>query len=100
ALWIGLAGTVTHPISRARCHDIVFTLQLGQNNRDSAEQAARAYLDAVGGSLRIREQSYGLLRAWTLTRSVGLASLETQVTAAMVDMADAVISRVDDPHAA
>lgn len=100
ALWVGLVGAVTHPIARARCHDIAFTLRLGQNNRDHAEQAVSAYLDAVGGSLRLREQSYGLLRAWTLVRAVGLVSLESQVTAAMLDMAEAVLSRADDPHAA
>ncbi|HEX5116300.1 MAG TPA: hypothetical protein VFW65_13980 [Pseudonocardiaceae bacterium] len=103
ALWAGLASQVAHPIARARCHDIVFTLRLGQNNRnnrDHAEHAVGAYLDAVGGSLRRREQSYGLVRAWTLTRSVGLNSLEPQVITAMMDMAELVINQTEDPHAA
>jgi hypothetical protein len=98
ALWVGLVGEVTHPIARARCHDIAFTLRLGQNNRDHAKQAVGAYLEAVGGSLRLPAQSYGLVRAWTLVRAVRLDSVESAVTTAMVDMAEAVIA--EDPHAA
>ncbi len=100
ALWVDLAGAVTHPIARARCHDIVFTLRLGHTNRDHAEQAVGAYLEAVGGSLRRREQSEGLVRAWTLMRAVGLDSLEPQITAAMMGMAEVVINQAEDPHAA
>jgi hypothetical protein len=42
ALWVALAGAVTHPVAKARCHDVVFTLRLGANHRDSAEQAVLA----------------------------------------------------------
>ena len=100
ALWAGLADAVSHPIAVARCADIVFTLRLADNHRDSAEKAARAYLAAVGGTLLHTEQSLGLLRAWTLARSVGSTVLEGQVASAMLVMADDVVTRAVDPYAA
>ena len=100
ALWLDLAPAVRHPIARARCFDIVFTLGLAPNGRDSAERAARAYLESVGGSLRPRDQAIGLLRGWTLTRMVGLSDLEDDLAAAMLALADGVVDRGDDPHAA
>ena len=99
ALWISLADSVAHPIALARCNDVVFTLQLGSNNRDVAERAIRAYLNAVGGSLLPREQAVGLLRAWTLARTVGLAVLEAQVVDVALDMATAVIGNAEAPYA-
>ncbi|MFE5501340.1 hypothetical protein ACFQ73_02160 [Amycolatopsis japonica] len=101
ALWLDLAAAVTHPIALARCRDIVFTLRLdGRNSHDHARTAARAYLACVGGSLRSREQSYGLLRALTIARSVGLTDLEAELTTQILDQADEVITACDDPHAA
>jgi hypothetical protein len=51
ALWLDLAGAVTHPIALARCRDIVFTLRLdGRNSHNHAQTAARAYLACVGGA--------------------------------------------------
>ncbi|MBB4914441.1 DUF7380 domain-containing protein [Streptosporangium saharense] len=99
-LWVALTDVVSHPIAKARCADIVFILRLAKNNRDSAEKAARAYLAAVGGDLCRREQSLGLLRAWTLARSVGSTVLEAEVAAALLVMARDVVTRADDPYAA
>ena len=99
ALWISLADAVAHPIALARCNDVVFTLQLGRNNRDVAERAIHAYLNSVGGSLLPREQAVGLLRAWTLARTVGLSVLEAQVVDVALDMATAVISTGEAPYA-
>lgn len=100
-LWLDLARAVTHPIALARCRDIVFTLRLDRrNSQDHAETAARAYLACVGGSLRSREQSYSLLRALTIARSVGLTDLEAELTARCLDKADEVITARDDLHAA
>jgi hypothetical protein len=42
----------------------------------------------------------GLLRAWTLARSVGSTTLEPKIVTAMLDMADDVVTRADDPYAA
>jgi hypothetical protein len=101
ALWLDLAATVTHPIALARCHDIVFTLRLGgRSSHNHAETAARSYLSCLGGSLRPREQSHGLLRALTITRSVGLTDLEAELTAMILDKAEEVVNARDDPHAA
>jgi len=101
ALWLDLARAVTHPIALARCRDIAFTLRLdGRNSKDHAETAARAYLACVGGSLRSRDQSYGLLRALTIARSVGLTNLEAELTARCLDKADEVVSARDDLYAA
>ncbi|MDB4873354.1 MAG: hypothetical protein JWL97_4358, partial [Gemmatimonadales bacterium] len=100
ALWAALADAVSHPIAMARCADIVFTMRLANNHRDSAEKAAHAYLAALGGTLLARDQSLGLLRAWTLARSVGSTVLETKIVTAMLDMADDVVTRADDPYAA
>lgn len=97
-LWMDLANTVVHPIARARCWDIVFTLGLTRNKRDSAERAARAYVDTVGGNLDIREQGEALLRALTLTRSVGLSSLEHEVSAVAFEVIEDVLARNDDPY--
>ncbi|WP_083934351.1 DUF4209 domain-containing protein [Nocardiopsis baichengensis] len=91
ALWVDLASAVTHPVARARFADILFTLKLTENRRDAAERAIRAYLDTVGGSLQDHEQGFGLLRALTLARSVGLSDLEQQVASAMVDMAEGAL---------
>ncbi|WP_405541511.1 hypothetical protein OG478_03860 [Streptomyces phaeochromogenes] len=96
-LWHELTGAVTHPAARARCADIVFTLRLA-NPRDAAEQAARGYLDLVGGSLRMTEQSHALLRAWTLARSVKLVPLVQQVASVMFDTAQDALTRQDDPY--
>jgi hypothetical protein len=97
-LWIDLADTVVHPIARARCWDIVFTLNLVSNKRDSAERAARAYLDTVGGNLHIREQGEAVLRAWTLARSMGLSTVESDVVSAAFDLIEDVLARNDDPY--
>ncbi|WP_432195900.1 hypothetical protein [Streptomyces sp. bgisy027] len=97
ALWRELTGAVAHPVARARCADIVFALRLA-NRRDAAEQAARGYLDLVGGSLRMTEQSHALLRAWTLARSVKLVPLAQQVASVMFDTAQDALTRQDDPY--
>jgi hypothetical protein len=100
ALWAALADAVSHPVATARCADIVFTLRMADNSRDSAEKAARAYLATLGSSLLLKEQSLGLLRAWTLARSVRSGVLEAEIVSAMMDMAEDVVTRADDPHAA
>ncbi|MGW3441999.1 DUF7380 domain-containing protein [Streptomyces sp. NPDC001076] len=91
ALWLSLYSVVTHPVIKARCADIVFSLRLA-NPRDAAEEAVRAYLDSIGGSLSVAEQGTGLLRAWELTRSVNLSSVMQQVKTAMLDMAESLLS--------
>jgi hypothetical protein len=96
-LWVELASTVTHPTARARCADLVFTLRLA-NSRDAAEQAVRGYLDLVGGSFRMTEQSHALLRAWTLARSVKLLPLIQQVASAMLNTAEDALARQDNPY--
>ncbi|WP_216365073.1 hypothetical protein [Streptomyces spongiicola] len=97
SLWLELGGAVTHPVARARCADIVFTLRLA-NARDAAEKAANAYLDLVGGAFRMTEQSHALLRAWTLARSVNLVPLAQQVASVMFDTARDALARQDNPH--
>jgi hypothetical protein len=95
ALWVELSTQVTHPVARARLFDIVFTLRLGDRPHESAQHAARAYRDAVGGSLRSQDQSFGLLRAWTLARRMNLPTLEQDVTVDMLDMVEQVLTDND-----
>jgi hypothetical protein len=97
ALWLSLYSAVTHPVMKARCADIVFTLRLA-NSRDVAEEAVSAYLDTIGGSLSVTEQGTGLLRAWEIARSVKLFSLMQQVKTAMLDMAESLLSDGEDGH--
>jgi hypothetical protein len=97
--WLALAGEVTHPIARARLYDIVFTLRLMRNNRQAAEQAVRAYLDGVGGAQRAQAQATGVVRAWTLARSVGSTALEHVITERMLDMVGGMIDRDEHPYA-
>lgn len=99
-LWLALAGEVACPVARARCWDIVFTLRLIPNGRDSAEQAARAYLETIGTTLALRHQAHGLLRAWTIARQVGLADLTQEITTVMIDVVEDVLAREEDPYAA
>ncbi|GGP85171.1 hypothetical protein GCM10010215_08310 [Streptomyces virginiae] len=97
SLWIDLASSVTHPLARARCADIVFTLRLVKG-REAAENAVQGYLDLVGGSLQLHEQGDGLLRAWGLSQAVGLTSLAPLVSTAMLAMVEGALSRHSDPH--
>lgn len=94
-LWLSLYSSVTHPVAKARCADIVFTLRLTKG-REAAEEAVRAYLCAIGGSLSIAEQGTGLLRAWELTRSVNLSSVMQQVKEVMLDMAERLLNDEED----
>ncbi|MCX4698661.1 hypothetical protein [Streptomyces sp. NBC_01373] len=94
-LWLSLYSSVTHPVAKARCADIVFTLRL-KKGREAAEEAVRAYLCAIGGSLSVAEQGTGLLRAWDLTRSVNLSSMAQQVKTAMLDMAEGLLNDGED----
>ncbi|MGW0823810.1 DUF7380 domain-containing protein [Streptomyces sp. NPDC002845] len=96
-LWRSLYSSVTHPVMKARCADIVFSLRLA-NSRDAAEEAVRAYLDAIGCSLSVTEQGTGLLRAWELTRSVNLSSMVQQVKTAMLDMAESLLGDGEDGY--
>ncbi|MFG2867676.1 hypothetical protein [Streptomyces sp. NPDC048338] len=91
ALWLALSSSVTHSAAKARCSDIVFTLRLA-NSRDAAEDAIRSYLELIGGGLSVTDQGSGLLRAWELARSVNLVSMVSQVKAAMLDMAEDLLS--------
>ncbi|MFJ9902030.1 hypothetical protein ACIRVK_03810 [Streptomyces sp. NPDC101152] len=91
ALWLSLYSAVTHPVVKARCADIVFSLRLA-NARDAAEEAVRAYLDSIGSSLSITEQGTGLLRAWELARSVNLSSMMQRVKTVMLDMAESLLN--------
>jgi hypothetical protein len=97
ALWISLASSVTHPMAKARCADIVFTLRLAKPH-EAAEKAVQAYLELVGDSLSLGEQSDGLLRAWGLVRAVGLSASMPRVSSVMLDMVDEVLDRQDDPY--
>lgn len=97
--WLALAGEVTHPVARARLYDIVFTLRLMPNGRHAAEQAARAYLDGVGGNQRAQAQATGVVRAWTLARSVGSTTLEHEITELMLDMVVDMVDRDEHPYA-
>ncbi|MGS2588743.1 DUF7380 domain-containing protein [Streptomyces hebeiensis] len=97
ALWTSLAASVTHPMARARCADIVFTLRLAKPH-EAAETAVQAYLELARGSLHLSEQCDGLLRAWGLVRAVGLSALMPRVSSAMLDMVDAALDRQDDPY--
>jgi hypothetical protein len=99
-LWLGLADEVKHPVARARCWDIVFTLRLMRNRRDAAEQAARAYLDAAATTLSRQRKADGLVRAWTMARLVGLADLTDEITTAMIAIAEEAVARREDPYAA
>lgn len=99
-LWLALADQAMHPAVRARCWDIAFTLKLLKNGRDTAERAARAYLETVGYALAPRELAAGLVRGWTLTRMVGLADLEQEIAAAMIGAVEDVLARGEDPYGA
>jgi hypothetical protein len=99
-LWLELADEVRHPVARARCWDIVFTLRLMRNRRDAAERAARAYLDAAATTLSRRRKADGLLRAWSMTRLVGLANLTGEITTAMTVLAEEAVTHREDPYAA
>ncbi|MFJ8963318.1 hypothetical protein ACIRG5_28425 [Lentzea sp. NPDC102401] len=99
-LWLALADQVTHPVMRARCWDIAFTLKLLKNGRDTAEKAGRAYLETIGTALGPRELAAGLLRGRTLARQVGLVDLEQEIAAAMIDVVEDVLSRDEDPYGA
>nr|BFE56486.1 hypothetical protein GCM10020063_010120 [Dactylosporangium thailandense] len=76
-LWLGLTEHVRHPMARARCWDIVFTLTLVRNRRVSAEQAIDAYLEASKPPVSRRHRGDGLVRAWVLARLVGLNDTKT-----------------------
>jgi hypothetical protein len=97
--WLALADEVTHPVARARLYDIAFTLRLISNGRQAAEQAARAYLDGVGGNQRAQAQATGVVRAWTLARSVGSTALEHEITERMLDLAAGMVDRDEHPYA-
>ncbi|MEU9699551.1 hypothetical protein [Streptomyces sp. NPDC047981] len=97
SLWEALTATVTHPVAKARCADIAFTLKLIRPDR-AAEKAVNAYLEMVGGGLLLTEQCDGLLRALELVRSLGLHSLTPQVNAAMLDMTESALDRRDDSY--
>lgn len=97
--WLALAGDVTHPMARARLYDLVFTLRLMSNSRQAAEQAARAYLDGVGGNQRAQAQATGVVRAWTLARSVGSTALEHEITERMLDLVVDMVNRDEHPYA-
>ncbi|MFM9456868.1 DUF7380 domain-containing protein [Streptomyces europaeiscabiei] len=97
-LWRALALEVTHPVAKARCADIIFALNLTRRDK-AAEKAVSSYLGLVGGSLRLHEQSDGLLRAWGIARSIGLSSLLPQVESAMLDMVEGALNRQGDPYA-
>lgn len=97
--WSALASEVTHPVARARLYDLVFTLRLMRNNRRAAERAARAYLDAVGGDQRVQAQATGVVRAWTLARSVGSTAMEHEITERMLNMVVDLVDRDDHPYA-
>ncbi len=99
-LWLELADEVQHPVARARCWDIVFTLQLMRNRRDAGERAARAYLDAAATTLSRRHKADGLLRAWTMARLVGLTDLTDEITTAMMVLAEGAVTHQEDPYAA
>ena len=96
ALWAALAKHVTHPAARSLFSDILFSLRIG-NGRDNADRAARGYMDALGGDLEPVHQVEGLVRAWTLARSVGLAELEGQITRRMQEMAVDGVARREAP---
>ncbi|MEU8787887.1 hypothetical protein [Streptomyces sp. NPDC048643] len=96
-LWLSLYSSVAHPVAKARCADIVFTLRL-VNGREAAKEAVRAYLHAIGGSLSVTELGAGLLRAWELTRSVNLSSMMQQVKTAMLDMAEGLLDDGEDGY--
>ncbi|MCX5363749.1 hypothetical protein OG864_34240 [Streptomyces sp. NBC_00124] len=96
-LWRSLALEVKHPVAKARCADVVFALNLTRRDK-AAEKAVQSYLELVGGSLRLHEQSDGLLRAWGIARSIGLSLLLPQVGSAMLDMAEGALNRQEDPY--
>ncbi|MBM7494029.1 hypothetical protein JOD64_005251 [Micromonospora luteifusca] len=99
-LWLGLAGEVRHPVARARCWDIVFTLQLMPNRRDAAERAVRAYLDSTSTPLSLQEKANGLLRAWTMARLVRLTDIEQEIATAMTAVVEAAVDQREHPYAA
>jgi hypothetical protein len=98
-LWRQLAPVVSHPVARARCWDIVFTLGLERDSRDSGKNAVSAYLDCVGGGLDTHAQANGLLRAWTISRKVRLAESVQLVEQAMTVMVEEALARGEDGFA-
>ncbi len=82
-LWVSLSTEVTHPAARSLLFDLRFAAGRLGNGRDNAEQAVQAHLELVDSGLHRLDQSVGLVRAWTLSRKVGLAALETDVVEAM-----------------
>jgi hypothetical protein len=106
-LWRELADEVQHPVARARCWDIVFTLRLMRNRRDAGERAVlrlmrnrrdaggravRAYLDAAATTTLSRQhKANGVLRAWTIARLVGFGDLADEITSAMMAAAEEAV---------
>ncbi|MFI6031847.1 DUF7380 domain-containing protein [Amycolatopsis magusensis] len=97
--WLALAAEVTHPVARARLYDIVYTLRLMPNSRHSAEDAARAYLECVGGNQWAQAQAIGLVRAWTLARYVKSTELAHEITERMLDVVVDLVDRDEHPYA-
>jgi len=82
-LWVSLSTEVGHPLARAQLFDLRFSAGRLGNGRDNAIQVVQAHLALAGATLRRLDQSAGLVRAWTLTKKVGLTALEADVTDAM-----------------
>ncbi|MGW6931365.1 hypothetical protein ACWGE0_15030 [Lentzea sp. NPDC054927] len=99
-LWLALAEHATHPVVRARCWDIAFNLHLLTNGRDTAEKAARAYLQTIGTALGPRALADGLLRGWTLARQVRLVDLEHEIATAMISVVEDVLTLDEDAYGA
>jgi hypothetical protein len=69
------------------------------NGRQAAEQAARAYLDGIAGDQGALAQAVGLVRAWTLARSVGSTALALDCVALMIDIVFDLLDRDEHPYA-
>lgn len=94
-LWDALATRLTEPAAVARVNDLLFEGRHG-NGRDRAQRAAEAYME-VGSTRPVGfEQLHALARAWTLARSVKLASVDAHVREQMADLAKQALALVDD----
>ena len=95
-LWAELVPLVTHPIARARVHDLCFSAGVG-NGRSHAVAAGRAYLGWVNTDLDTLHVTEGLVRAWTLSRQVGDAQLEAETYDALLSFAEAQLAERGNP---
>lgn len=92
-LWEAAAAAVTVPAAVARLEDLLFSRRVG-NGLERARRASASYLEAVDDASEIgMSEVDALLRAWTLTRSVGEVELEAEIRDRMAGVVRALMEQ-------